>query len=95
MDTVTIMVDALKALKQALAFELYPNPNKGSFTLALNDLSDKRVDLLLYDAFGRVIYKENLAKMKRGIQHKINLEWLSTGTYLLRITDGGKIGVIP
>ncbi len=65
---------------------IYPNPNKGVFTIEIYDSEIKNYDLRIYDVLGRSIIK---SKITESIS-KIDLSDYSEGIYLLQIiTDKG------
>lgn len=74
-----------------VSIQLFDNPNNGNFTLEGTLLEKEKCSVQLYDASGKLVYKENLSKNK--IQ-KFNLESiLSSGFYALSLkhADGSVI----
>lgn len=59
---------------------VYPNPNKGAFTIHLND-NYLGADVSIVDASGKVVYRETI---QRASQH-INAQGLSKGFYVISI----------
>ncbi|GAB1447231.1 hypothetical protein MASR2M44_02230 [Bacteroidota bacterium] len=66
---------------------LYPNPSTGKTTLDLSKLPAMEVELVVYDALGRV-WKLDNAKRKTGTETELNLEHLPNGQYHLHILSG-------
>lgn len=64
--------------------KLYPNPNRGSFTVELNCFT-KPVDLYLYNLTGVLIYRE--MRVEQNNVH-VDLPFLKGGIYTLRASDG-------
>ncbi|WP_052823379.1 zinc-dependent metalloprotease [Neotamlana sedimentorum] len=67
--------------------KVYPNPNKGEFTVQLGNSESDFLNLKVVDVRGRVIYKntfENRGYFKENIQ----LNTAQTGVYFLSIDDG-------
>ncbi|HLS30425.1 MAG TPA: T9SS type A sorting domain-containing protein [Flavobacteriaceae bacterium] len=62
--------------------QLYPNPNKGDFTL--KGLEVKPELLTLYDLHGRQVYSEESVPAKSDYQFRLNGQ-LSSGLYFLKI----------
>ena len=62
-------------------FKLYPNPANNWLTISGNALSDTKVEI--YDLNGRLIEE----KILRSQTTAINVERLTSGTYILKLTD--------
>lgn len=64
---------------------IYPNPNRGLFQVAVSSpVANGRV--YIFDLNGQILHEEAFA----GNQQSLNVE-LSTGLYLLKITDGQQV----
>lgn len=72
-------------------FVLYPNPNKGSFTIQYK--SNDTADLQLYvtDLTGRKIYQKTIKNIGN-INDFVQLPNVSAGTYIVTVVDGGRKG---
>ncbi len=75
------------------SFTVFPNPNKGSFTLTitypLNGYS-----LKIFDLTGSVLYNEEITKkIPAGFKTNIKLNGFSKGFYFLKISSEGKSSV--
>lgn len=68
---------------------LYPNPNKGSFTVTFLSNSSNDIDVHVFDIRGREVYKETFSNTG-SFNQNINLEDVRTGIYLVSIIDGAK-----
>ncbi|NJM79543.1 MAG: T9SS type A sorting domain-containing protein [Flavobacterium sp.] len=70
-------------------FALFPNPNKGNFTLSFtsDDLSDIVIDV--HDISGRKVYKKSFAN-NGTFNQNIDLNDVQKGIYLVSIIDGEK-----
>lgn len=81
-------INCLVGLEETLATEIqiFPNPNQGSFQVALKGLNTKDFDLTLYSSSGQIIYQKSF--LATGIDHleDVNVNDLSEGIYLLRIS---------
>ena len=64
--------------KEAVGFEVYPNPSNGQFNLSLNNFSDAQ-SIEVSDIKGKVVYSTNQ------VVSSLNLETLATGVYMLKI----------
>lgn len=68
-------------------FVVYPNPNKGEFTIKLNTTTTGKLDIQLFDLRGRIIYK-NSYKDTGDFKEKLQLTSLNSGMYILNVSDG-------
>jgi hypothetical protein len=57
-------------------FDIYPNPNNGTFALQLN--TNEAADVTIYDALGQLL---SARKVQPGVQEQINIE--SSGVYMI------------
>ncbi len=71
-------------------FEVYPNPNKGAFTVKLNNGLSKKVEVMVSDLLGRAIYKEAFNSPDGNFNEHITLNNMPSGIYILNVTDGLK-----
>lgn len=77
-------------------FALFPNPNKGSFTLLGNTHTTLEMPLEIIDASGQVVFKETAQPVNNKLKAELNLEpMLPAGVYILRIRINGKVQKIP
>ncbi len=60
---------------------LYPNPNKGIFTILSRDKKIQNAELTIYNIEGGVTYKSIL----KGEKNEFNLSYLPSGIYFLKI----------
>jgi hypothetical protein len=70
-----------------VAFDVFPNPSSGIFTLALNTEKDSKVTVKIYDVLGKTVYFESLSHTSGYASHEINLEKMAEGMYLLEVTN--------
>ncbi|WP_034042153.1 reprolysin-like metallopeptidase [Wocania ichthyoenteri] len=67
-------------------FTVFPNPNKGEFTIKLNSSLSSNINVGVYDLRGRAIYK-NKYKDAGDFNEKINLNHVQSGMYILTVKD--------
>ena len=72
------------------AFNLFPNPTKGEFTLNLKLINKSKVLLQLFDLTGRVIDQKKYYNPSLNFSKKIFFKKVAAGLYLLKVTNGGK-----
>ena len=70
-------------------FSIYPNPNKGSFTIQFtsNSSNDNGVKVFVHDMSGRLILESNFEN-SASFNQNIQLNNAQAGVYLLTVTDG-------
>ncbi|MFB9053205.1 reprolysin-like metallopeptidase [Formosa undariae] len=69
------------------SFAVWPNPNKGSFTVSLNATSTNAVNIVLYDISGRLVFSKAY-KSSYAFSQKIVLDHVASGLYLLEVNNG-------
>ena len=70
-------------------FSLYPNPNKGSFTVQFDSSSTNAIAIAVHDLRGRSIFERKYSNTGLFSQN-IELNGMQTGVYLVTIKDGYK-----
>lgn len=70
-------------------FAIYPNPNKGNFTVSFGNPSDETVTIAVMDMRGRKIFEKNYQSGST-FNQEIQLENAQTGVYLLNLTNGDR-----
>jgi hypothetical protein len=70
-------------------YTIYPNPNNGSFTIAVNGMAgEKNAEIRISNMMGQVVYKAN-TNISGNTLTGINMPTAANGVYLLQIiTDG-------
>jgi len=67
-------------------FILYPNPTKGVINLDFTASKSEQILLTLFDALGRLLYRDAMSYYSGEYHKEINIESLPKGMYVLRIT---------
>lgn len=70
-------------------FKVYPNPNKGTFTIELNSSESSMISVEVFDLRGRNIYKNSFNK-EGDFNEIINLNKVQSGMYILNLGDGSR-----
>lgn len=70
-------------------FSVYPNPNKGSFTVAFNSQSDSKIGIMVHDISGRQVFN-NTYENTGLFSGNVNLNSVQSGVYLVTVQDGAR-----
>jgi len=69
---------------------LYPNPVQGEATVSFEMTESANVNYQVFDLTGRMVMSQSVGRMTEGShEFRINTENLSTGSYVLRLNQGG------
>jgi hypothetical protein len=68
-------------------FVVYPNPNKGVFTIKLNSSVTNRIKVDIIDLRGRIIYN-TMFNEGGDFEETVNLKHIQSGIYILHVSDG-------
>ena len=68
-------------------FGLYPNPTKGNFTVAMNQVESEKIGVAVYDMRGRLIFEQSYAN-NGSFNQEIQLVNPQAGIYLVKVSDG-------
>ena len=68
-------------------FVLFPNPNKGNFTVQFNSTSNNEIKINVYDISGRRVFENNFENTGLFSQN-IQLNNLQSGVYIVNVQDG-------
>ncbi|WP_264525647.1 reprolysin-like metallopeptidase [Flavobacterium sp. N502536] len=70
-------------------FTLYPNPNKGSFTIQFSTDTINRVQVYVHDILGKQVYFNSYDRTSY-FNHNIQLAGVTSGMYLVTVIDGDR-----
>ena len=70
-------------------FSLYPNPNKGQFTVKFTSSTSNDIQVNIHDMRGRQVYEKSFSSTT-AFNQNINLDKVEAGIYLVSIKDGAK-----
>ncbi|MFK7783283.1 reprolysin-like metallopeptidase [Psychroserpens sp.] len=68
-------------------FVIYPNPNKGTFNVLINNSNFEDVNISVFDIRGRQIFK-NIYESSTTFNQTVNLDNAQSGVYLVTIENG-------
>lgn len=70
-----------------MAFLMYPNPNKGTFTIMLPQGLGDSIDVNIYDIRGRKVFNKSY-RPSSGLEQEVTLNGAQAGVYLVEVSDG-------
>ena len=70
-------------------FNIFPNPNNGTFTIRFNDLSDD-YSVEVFDISGRIVF-EDYYTQSSNLEQTISIDKPSSGVYFVNVKSGGSI----
>ena len=70
-------------------FNLYPNPNKGDFTVKFTSSTGSDIKIVAHDLRGRQVYEKSFTNTG-AINQNVSLNNVESGIYLVSIIDGAK-----
>ncbi|PKB16490.1 reprolysin-like metallopeptidase [Flavobacterium sp. 5] len=73
-------------------FMLYPNPNKGKFTVLFTSTDKADIRVFVSDMMGKIVYDEKF-KNTGDVNMIIQLPNVKNGTYIVNVVDGDRKGV--
>jgi hypothetical protein len=75
----------IEDLDQSFSSEVYPNPNKGSFTLTVHSKTPETIALKIINPLNTTIYEENNRLVKGSFRKNFSFTNLPSGIYFLEI----------
>lgn len=73
-------------------FVLYPNPNKGSFSIRFSSSNSSDIQVLVTDLSGREVYNKKFASTA-DFNQNVQLKNVAAGTYIVTVKDGERKGI--
>jgi hypothetical protein len=77
-------------MASGLLVDLYPNPNNGLFTLALESDVVRDLQIEVYDLAGRKLYAKDLNLSAGKWSGQIDLQSVAKGVYVLQLRSGSE-----
>jgi hypothetical protein len=82
------MVSVMMTSTASTSFDIYPNPNKGSFTISLDTPFD-RTNVMVLNAMGQMVYINELVNTTGKTKTQLDLgDVLATGIYFVKVDTG-------
>jgi len=68
--------------------QVFPNPNKGTFTLKINTGVEKVLNVRIMNSAGEVVYGQDNVRVKGNYSQVISLPNATSGIFILKLDDG-------
>ena len=78
----------LEAFKDEDNIKIYPNPNKGTFTLVINTTQNENIEIKILSSLGKEIFIKELKDYSGSYKNIIDLTGYPSGLYYLQILTG-------
>ncbi len=74
-----------------MTVSIYPNPVHTQANVKFDVIGNQNVNYQVYDMMGRLVMDQNLSRMAKGsYEITVNTSELSTGSYILRLSEGSR-----
>ncbi|MEJ6757534.1 MAG: T9SS type A sorting domain-containing protein [Crocinitomicaceae bacterium] len=67
-------------------FEIFPNPTKGAFTIAISGIVTDKVTVIITEARGKVIMTQEFTNVSESMELPVHLNSMEAGVYFVTIT---------
>ncbi len=75
--------------EQVGSFTLFPNPASQAFSIEMEKLVGKQVTVEVFNRFGHLVYRENIAEVVQST-HQIRIDGWNDGMYFVQLTPVGR-----
>jgi len=72
-------------------FNVFPNPNDGTFALELQGEAAKNIELTVFDVLGKAIYQDRYDFYSGQLNTQIELPNIAAGTFYIKLNISGKV----
>lgn len=94
-STVHVFMTSVREL-QGLRARVYPNPGKDLFNVEVSGLDAAATNRIqLRDLRGRIVFEEQLPAGSATLSHRLNIDFLAAGMYVVEVTNGGRYISLP
>lgn len=73
-----------------VTLSVYPNPSQGNFTLDIANFNREKTSIMIFDKNGRMIDYRYIDNIKQSSIVQYNLNGLSKGMYIIKVSCGKK-----
>jgi hypothetical protein len=77
---------AVGEIREEKALAIYPNPNKGSFTIEMTGKDYGTIEVSIYDISGTIVYRQENISGDNGYNGQINMNSCARGMYFVKVS---------
>jgi len=77
---------AVGEIREEKALAIYPNPNKGSFTIEMTGKDYGTIEVSIYDISGTIVYRQENISGDNGYTGQINMNTCARGMYFVKVS---------
>lgn len=94
-DTASVTVQLCSGIAsyEDAVVTVYPNPNNGTFQIAVNNMNAAEMQLTICDVQGKVVYQSTELNIANGFTKEISLDAIANGVYFLKLTTATSMNV--
>lgn len=88
---VNVIGSGIEDQKSDINIILYPNPNKGTFSLNLSNIIANRIKLSVFNILGEKVFEENYSGINTLLNYTMRLDNAKSGIYFIKIHADNKL----
>lgn len=81
----------VETLTKAENLKLYPNPNKGNFTIQAENGMEGEANLSVFNALGQAVYQQDIALFQAAQAVPVAIDGLNKGFYTIRLVSNNRM----
>jgi hypothetical protein len=70
------------------AFNIYPNPSMGDFTISMNTFASEKYSIKVFDEIGKLIFQDNIENQNGTYSKEVKLGKVASGVYNVVLSNG-------
>jgi len=87
-DIITVTPNVgIQSILNKEGVNIYPNPNTGNFTLRLNIGNHNNVNIQVFDALNKLVFKEENKSIENGNEFQFDFDHFAEGLYYIKLTS--------
>jgi hypothetical protein len=81
----------LENINQSLEVNVFPNPNNGAFSVAIDAMLNEDINIMVYNQIGELVWSKQLYNMNGKTTIYVPLDQAAQGVYHLSVASNKKI----
>lgn len=90
----SVMVDCTVGIENnplVEVFNIFPNPNMGTFDLTLIGDAQRNIELSVFDVLGKNMYQNNYNFQSGQLMTRLTLPNITSGTFFVKVSNGDRV----